>query len=65
MNAKIRKMLPAGIVPGLHSEMGHHRTSIYPDGMGCNMRRKLNLHRPGLYLIPVARRVTVEEWRKS
>ena len=61
MNAKIKRMLPVGIVPGLHIEMGHHQTP----GRGCNENRKLRLYRPGLYPIPVARRVTVEEWEAT
>ena len=61
MTARTRRIIPVGIVPGLHTESGHHRTGAAQD-FGCNERRKLNLYRPGRVRLTPARRVSPGEW---
>ncbi len=63
MNPIVRRLLPVGVVPGLHLESGHHKAE--PRDLGCNMRRRLNLYRPERVRLVLARRVPVAEWEAS
>ena len=60
MNAPIRRMLPVGIVPGLHLEFGHHQTA--PHDFGCNKKRRINLYHPNRVRLTPARRIPLVEW---
>ncbi len=63
MNARIRKMIPTAIRPGLRLECGHYRVGSMEGSLSCNQNRLVDLYHPGGCRTTPARRVSVAEWQ--